>query len=279
MRNDFQLIQDEIRYSDKLYLFLQNVFNVLPEDKFFNLINSKLNLASDDEIYSAVQKDLATIKPFLADVRYGLPALFKQKQMIASQSCQLLGHCAINSYLEIGTVGRYIPNLRKQIKLNEQELYVMNDVAPSFSPLDILDRGQISNNLHYLALDNYSPITLANNSLDLISCYIGLHHIILERLEPFITSIASTLKKGGKFILRDHDCTTDNMCRFVSLIHSVFNIGSGVSLAANQQEFRHFRSLAEWIAILQRHGLSYQGVTLFQDHDPSDNGLMLFIKE
>jgi hypothetical protein len=69
------------------------------------------------------------------------------------------------------------------------------------------------------------------------------------------------------------------MIVFVSLIHTVFNIGSGVTEEQNANEPRYFRSLAEWIDILANNGFNYTGKKLFQDNDPSKNALMLFLKE
>lgn len=278
MTNEFQLILTNQEYHDKLYLFLQNIFKVLPEDKFFNLIKHNASLSTNDkEIYSKIQRELSGIKPLMADIRYGLPSLFKQKRVIAEQTKQLLGESIINSYMEIGTVGRYIPNLKKKIKLGNQ-LYIANEKPAGYGPLDIIDRGQITINFNYIPLNSYAPLDLPANSLDMISCYIGLHHIELDKLEPFIKSIFTTLKPGGKFVLRDHNCSSHDMIVFVSLIHTIFNIGSNVSQEENFTELRYFRPIKEWIEILNNQGFDYCGRTIYQDYDPSDNGLMLFTK-
>lgn len=279
MGNEFNLILRNQNYHDKLYLFLQNIFRVLPEDKFFNLIkhNTEL-LATDKDIYNQISRDISSIKPFLVDFRYGLPALFKQKKVIANQTKQLVGDLIVDSYLEIGTVGRYIPYLTKVLNFGKQ-LYVANDKPATYSMLDIIDRGGVSIKFNHVDLNNYAPLNISSNSLDMVSCYIGLHHIPLDRLNSFIASIYQVLKPGGKFILRDHNCDSNDMIVFVSLIHTVFNIGSGVTEEQNANEPRYFRSLAEWIDILANNGFNYTGKKLFQDNDPSKNALMLFLKE
>jgi hypothetical protein len=66
------------------------------------------------------------------------------------------------------------------------------------------------------------------------------------------------------------------MFRFVSLIHSVFNAGTGATWEQNRDELRYFVSLDEWVRRLAAIGLIDQGHRLLQANDPSDNALMAF---
>jgi SAM-dependent methyltransferase len=115
--------------------------------------------------------------------------------------------------------------------------------------------------------------------VDLVSCYIGLHHMTPQTLEPFMASIARVLRPGGLFILRDHDVRTPDMFRFVSLIHTVFNAGTGADWQQNRDELRYFVSVDQWVQRLATVGLIDQGLRQVQAHDPSDNVLMAFRRE
>lgn len=115
-------------------------------------------------------------------------------------------------------------------------------------------------------------------SLDLVTCYIGLHHAPIEKLEDFIAFIARVLKPGGRFILRDHDVTTESMNHFVSLVHTVFNLGLNESWEFNAKEFRNFQSVETWCQLLGNFGFIDSGKKILQDNDPSDNTLLLFTK-
>ena len=42
-------------------------------------------------------------------------------------------------------------------------------------------------------------------SADLVSCFVGLHHMEPQKLEPFLASVASIVRPGGYFVVRDHD--------------------------------------------------------------------------
>jgi hypothetical protein len=87
------------------------------------------------------------------------------------------------------------------------------------------------------------------------------------------------LKPGGLFILRDHDVDSDDMFRFVGLIHTLFNAGTGASWEQNRDELRYFVSIEEWVKRLAAYGLMDHGARLLQAHDPSNNVLMAFTRE
>jgi FAD/FMN-containing dehydrogenase len=280
--SEFHAVYADVRWSDAFYRFLQNIYHLYPEDRFHTLIKEACAAHADDEaIYRHVQQKLPEIKPFLADFRYALPALAKQKREMVRQTLLLLGDKReFDGYAEIGTTGRYMGQLRKAVRLRGP-LLLINDVAPSNSPPDIVERGQIGALGTYVPLNNYAPIDaklVPDASLDLVSCYIGLHHIAPGALGPFMQSIHRVLRSGGLFILRDHDVTTAAMNAFVSLAHAVFNAGLGVPWETNQQELRYFVSVAEWVRRLEACGLRDTGGHLLQAHDPSDNTLMAFVK-
>jgi SAM-dependent methyltransferase len=280
--SEFKAVFGDVRRHDAFYKFLQNVYRIYPEDRFHTLIKQSCSRFDGDEaIYRHVQHQLPRIKPFHADVTYALPALFKQKKEIARQTMQLLGGAnEIRGYMEIGSTGRYVSELRKHLKIREP-IVLVNDVAPGFSPVDIAERGGLRKIGQFVPLADYAPLpaSLPGGAFQVVTCYIGLHHCPLEKLDAFIASFVRLLPTGGLFILRDHDVVSDEMNTFVSLAHTVFNAGLGVPWPANQAELRFFRPVDDWIALLARFGLKHTGDRILQDHDPSDNVLMAFRKE
>ena len=130
-------------------------------------------------------------------------------------------------------------------------LFLVNDVAPSISPVDIVERGRLTKRRRVRAARRLRahrrPIASRDGSLDLVTCYIGLHHCAPAKLDAFVASIARVLRPGGMLVLRDHDVTTPAMDAFVALAHTVFNAGLGVPWEVNRQERRHFAPLAEWV--------------------------------
>jgi SAM-dependent methyltransferase len=130
-------------------------------------------------------------------------------------------------------------------------------------------------------LSNYDPLpsAIADTSVDLVTCFIGLHHIPPPRLEPFLRSIHRVLRRGGVFVLRDHDVTDVAMDRFVALAHTVFNAGLQAPWEVNRDEQRYFAPLSAWCSRLRAVGLVDSGKRLLQANDPTTNTLMSFIRE
>jgi len=278
--SEFRQVFCHTKSRDAFFRFLQVVFHLYPEDKFHALIDDVCQKNHDDEtIYHEIQSFLPSIKPFLADVRFALPALQKQKREMVTQTIKLLNGKSIDGYLELGTAGRYIKPLSQALSISGS-VYLLSDEEPSHAIGDIFERGGISKPWRYVPLEDYAPISehVASESLDLVSCYIGLHHCPLEKLEAFMASIHRVLRPGGVFILRDHDVKSKEMHQFVSLVHTVFNMGLFETWAFNQQEFRKFRPISEWVGLLNEVGLTDSGQRLLQANDPSDNTLLLFEK-
>jgi SAM-dependent methyltransferase len=279
--SEFKAVYSDTKWSDDFYRFLQVIFHLYPEDKFHHLIATVTREKDNDEdIYKTVQAGLPKIKTFLSEITYALPALKKQKKEMARQVLELLGDkTKVDGYLEIGSTGRYISELRKHISLSGN-IYLTNDIVPDNSLADIFERGQIRKFGTFFPLD-YQPISPAqipDESLDVVTCHIGLHHCPHELLEGYILSIKRVLRKGGLFIMRDHDVKTPEMATFVSLVHTVFNLGLKVTWEKDLSEFKSFKSINEWSKILGSYGFKDSGKRILQDRDPSDNTLVSFTK-
>jgi len=278
----FKNVFSNTETSDDFYRFLQLIFHLYPEDKLHTLIKESCSEEENDRaIYELVQSRLPTIKPLLSELTYALPALRTQKKEITKQTLQLLEEqTEIDGYLEIGSTGRYISDLKKHIDVSG-EIYLLNDKAPDNSPGDIFERGQISKTGTFIDLNDYAAIpeeAIPTESLDLVTCYIGLHHCPVEKLDEFIASIRRVLKPEGRFILRDHDVKTSEMDDFVSLVHTVFNLGLNEPWEVNSEEFRNFQPVQKWCDHLSEFGFVDSGSRILQENDPSDNTLLLFTK-
>lgn len=262
--------------------FLVNVFHLFPEDDLQRLIEQAAGSgASDEEIYRAVQPQLGDIKPFLGDLTYSLPTLSKQKQVLADQTVALIGKDRrVDGYLEVGSNGRFLDSLEERLDI-VGDSFTMNDKAPTYSIVDILDRGQISNVGPFVALNDYRP-TIAQQvpagSVDLATVFIGFHHCPIDLREGFIGGIRDVLRPGGALVVRDHDAHDERMWRMVALAHDVFNMGTQESWQYNAGERRNFYPLDTLNAMLTRAGFRSDGRRLLQDGDPTLNTLMLYTK-
>jgi FAD/FMN-containing dehydrogenase len=280
---DFQTVYSSERWQDAFYRFLQNIYHIYPEDRFHTLIKQGCEKHSNDEgVYRYIQEHLGSIKPALADIRYALPSLGKQKREMTRQILQVLGDRRdINGYVEIGTTGRYVRSLRKALRL-KGPVTIVNDSPPGNSPVDIVERGSLAKVGRFVPMGNYDPIrpeAVPDESVDLVTCLIGLHHSAPASVAGFVRSARRMLRPGGLFVLRDHDVTSPEMSAFVSLAHAVYNAGLRIPWEVNQREPRFFVSIAEWVRRLEVAGLRDTGARVLQAHDPTDNTLMAFVKD
>ena len=270
------------KLREQFFLFLKNVFHLYPEQDFHHLIELKvMKYGTDQEIYEAILAEIPSLKPILSTIRYALPALKKQKQVMCDQTVALLdGKKVIDGYLEVGSTGRYLDKLQETIEV-KGPIYVVSSSAPTFGAADIIERGHLQKVGNYVPLADYNAISAAqvsDESLDLLTVYIGFHHAPPEKRDPFIQSCHRALRKGGSLIVRDHDVNSLDMVHFVALAHDVFNCGLEVPWQSNEAEVRNFTSLAQLDELVTGEGFISDDRRLLQEGDPTYNTLLKFTK-
>lgn len=280
--SNFKCIYSDQKLSDHFYLFLQNVYHLYPENQFHQLIlDLTAEYGTDEEIYQKLLERLPEIKPPLGMVTYGLPSLSKQKEEMARQTAELLDTSrSLNGYIEIGTTGRYFNGIQERVSI-AGPVYIVNDQAPAYSPEDIFERGQLTQIGTYVPMGNYEPFAgqyVPPESVELVTNFIGFHHAPADKLDGFVQSIWNVLKPGGQLVVRDHDVDDQAMDALVGLAHDVFNAGLGISWESNHAQIRNFRSIAQLEGYLEKVGFERSGKLLLQDHDPTRNALVVFIK-
>ena len=279
--SEFHQVFGDATLSDAFYRFLQSVFRTVPEDRFHHLIGEACRTHSDEEsIYRHIQRELGGIKPLAADLTYALPSLFKQKAEMTRQTLEILGaRKKFDGYAEIGSKGRYYRGLAANVSLTGP-LYFIEEKPQSLSPVDIMERGRLGRPGRHLLLGDYAPLSdeIGDASLDLVTCYIGLHHMTLDKLEAFLKSVYRVLRAGGLFIVRDHDVASEDLRALVSLAHTVFNAGLGETWETNKAELRFFEPATTWVQRLDAAGFDDTGHRILQDNDPTDNVLFGFTR-
>lgn len=280
--SNFKAIYGDPALKTAFLKFLSNVFHLFPEERLHRLIEDAANARnSDREIYALVQSRLPEIRPFLADLRYALPALSKQKDEMTAQTLELLSPTRrIDGYLELGSTGRYASRLRTKLELHG-DLVLLHSAAPGYSPEDIVERGGLMKLGRFVPMNDYAAVPASqvpDRSLDLVANYIGFHHSPLPKLDAFVASLHRVLRPGGRMIVRDHDVNSPAMNRMVALAHDVFNMGLGTPWPVNQGELRHFTSIAQLVAYLEARGFKGDGRKLLQQGDPTQNALMVFAR-
>lgn len=279
---NFEYVYSNPALRRNFLAFLTNVFHLYPEQEFHDvLVRLSKPGTSDRDIYAALQQELSEIQPFLGALRYAIPALSKQKAIMAEQTLKLLDPDArYEGHLEIGSTGRYISVLEDELDIRG-DVFLLHTREAGYGPEDIVERGQLGKIGKYIDLNDYSP-QLANiippGSLDLVTVFIGFHHCPLSKRKAFISSVRDVIRPGGTLILRDHDAHNEDLRRTAALAHDTFNAGTDETWQFNASELRNFYSLRFIIDTLEELGFTHRGKTLFQPGDPTRNGLTAFTR-
>lgn len=272
--------------NEKLGQFIDNVLRQPHKKAILDVTDDSYELLTSSMAYSLYEYLIKFhYKASIIDPYYQLKALAYQKDVLSSQALELLNRDKkINGCVEIGAPATYISKLKKNISFEgktyavlDQESKIHVAQASSYSPAKKFKAYD-----QYVPLNNYEPISekdIPSNSVDLVVCFIGLHHIPVDKIDAYIASIHRILRPGGTFLLRDHDVKDKDMHALVDAVHSVFNIiVDRVSYKDNQEEIRNFQSMDYWISKVQPYGFSIGKDRLLQKGDPSSNTMMAFEK-
>ena len=279
---NFRYIYSDPALRSEFLDFLTNVFHLYPEQELHEtLARLATSIDTDRQVYEALQEEMEDLSPFLGAFRYAIPALRKQKRIMAAQTLILVDpETTYDGHLEIGSTGRYIGILEDRLKITG-DVFLLHTQEAGFGPEDIVDRGQLARIGTHIDMGNYSTEfanIIPRNSLDMVTVFIGFHHCPLETREAFISSVRDVMRPGGTLILRDHDCHDEDSWRMAALAHDTFNAGTHETWQYNADELRNFYSMRFIIDFVEGTGFRNNNQLLFQPGDPTRNGLTAFKK-
>lgn len=298
-QNYFEKALSSSAVEQQLNLFFKNILKQYPERDYMELIKAtKTNLEqrgltpeerTDEVYYRELLQALPKIKK--TSLKVQVESLRSQQKELKKQTIRALrneGIKKINGYVEIGSTGKMSSFIRSEIPI-QGKIYVLNDEKPNlFSLKDIVTRtgGSFLSYMRmfwphdFVNLNDYDEIPsdkIPDESIELVTIYIGLHHVSPEKLDSFIKSVHRILKPGGVFIVRDHNATEENQ-PIVNLAHTTFNAAFGVSQEEENNEIRNFQPLQYWTNAVEKAGLVRKGNLSYRKGDPTQNALMTFVK-
>lgn len=279
---NFRYIYSDPQLKREFLDFLTNVFHLYPEQELHEtLARLAMSRDTDRQVYEAVQTELDDLSPFLGAFRYAIPALKRQKKIMASQTLMLVDRDATyDGHLEIGSTGRYVGILEDKLDITG-DVFLLHTREAGYGPEDIVDRGQLAKIGTHIDMGNYSTEfanIIPHNSLDMVTVFIGFHHCPLNTRQQFISAVRDVIRPGGVLILRDHDCYNEDAWRMAALAHDTFNAGTEESWQFNADELRNFYSIRFIIDLVEDTGFRNNNKLLFQPGDPTRNALTAFRK-
>lgn len=264
----------------KIAKFLDVIFLQADSIPFLTLMDNVLKYAiTSKDVYTEVLRRIDEARPggLKRNLR-AIKALSAQTKAIGDQFRRCFpDDSSFEGYIEVESAGRFIKEMKKHHSINGPVM-IVNDAS---SIMDYIEAGVPLPYEKRVPLDDYTLLDLQHleeSSVDLISCYRGLHHVPPHKLDAFIQSIRRVLRHKGVFLLREHDANSEDMVRYVDMVHSVFNVASGAPWEEEKNEVRNFHSVSYWKTLLARHGFEYKPSGFVRDRDPTENTLLAFEK-
>lgn len=286
-RNYFKEIMSTEASRAKFAGFLEVVLQRVDTKPFFALLADVISYKDTHAaIYTELCRRLSEITPStLGTLRRTLHSLATIKHDLLAQAKTLLPeNMPIDGLVEIGYPGRFI----KDFKNNFDVTGTIAAVFEGPSATDFIQSGIPRPYNKFVKLDYANPTLgdLADNSAEVITCYVGLHHFTDEQpnsqLDAFLRDVRRVLKPAGTFLLVDHDIDNDETMAMAHMAHMIFNAVTGVSTQEEMREVRNFQPMSYWRERLAAHDLGYAvmdpDVPLIRDGDPSRNRMMSFVK-
>ena len=279
-KSHFQAVFSSSYLRNEFRTFLDNIFLQLDSDKFFTLIDDIITpKKTDDKIYLELSNRIGEAKASALKTSYrALQSLSQQKVVLTDQMTELLGKGhKINGLVEIGFPGRFVRPMQRAFDISGR----ITALHPEEGLTDHIQAGGLRPYQQFIPLNDYEPLhkgQLKSNSVDVVTCFIGLHHVPKDKQKDYIQSIHRVLRPGGAFILRDHDSNEEKMTSLISVVHSVFNAATGVTPKEEKAELRNFQPIKDWYKTLEENGFKRVSGPLIRNNDPTKNSLVRFVK-
>lgn len=277
--NNYDYIISSKIWSNKLKTFLINIFDMVSPLELYDFICSthSLNKIIDDTTMFMKIKEYTTDKYSKLSIAYKSYILTNKQQDIVSSCIKELLlkngiNYPLNNYVSFGDSGRYISTLKEDLNITGK-IYVVND------NYNYLEQSTVSIKSTFIQYDYnlMDKLHIQNNTIELVTCLIGLHHFNPNKLNSFLKNVYDTLKPNGFFILREHNAK-NNIIPLLNVAHSIFNAVTGESASTEKIEIRNFQNIMIWRQIIESIGFKDTRIYTIQDNDPTDNLFMCFIK-
>ncbi|XWV25902.1 oxidoreductase, FAD-binding [Tupanvirus soda lake] len=264
--------------------FLKNIFYLVDPHELFVFVKQIMlenPQATDLDVFNQVQKYIASMgfTSMINNKYRTLKILGDQRKDFVGQLKNIMSEIRvhkINGYVSIGDAGRNVTLMKSELNICG-DVYIVHDKQ---SIMDMIERGSIRTvgkfvNFNY---NTDTKIDIPENSVELVTCLMGLHHFPIENLEVVVKSVHHILKTGGMFVIREHNAYP-NLIPILNAAHNIFNAVTGETYDNEVNEIRQFRKVNEWIKLIENLGFEDVGVYDMQKNDSTEDFMICFRKK
>ncbi len=240
--NIFLQLKKSQNYRNSFTNFLNRILVRVNADDFFQILDAQKDYLDYEDMYVTIQKNISSaMSGFVGDIQRILKSLREIKEDLIQQAIHFhQPDSKIDGMLEIGYPGRFISQFQKSHSMTGKNYVLVEQESMS----DYIQTGFPRPYTKAFKLDYKNPVkaitsflkNAGESSVEIITCFVGLHHFPVNALNPFMKKVYSALKPSGKFILVDHNIENKQDRLMAELAHSVFNIATGETVENDMRE-------------------------------------------
>lgn len=162
------------------------------------------------------------------------------------------------------------------LKIKDGRVYIVNDRQRW---TDIIERNSLFSIGTFIPYNfsNLTDVSIPSESVDLVVCYMGLHHLPQDQINIFLKMIYRILRPNGLFLFREHHAH-EQLKPLLDVAHMVFNVVTGVSCESEKKEIRAFRTIEQWRSCVRQVGFHDTFIYDEQEDDPTDD-IMIVVRK
>ena len=166
--------------------------------------------------------------------------------------------------------------MRQILKIKDGRVYILNETQKL---TDIIERNSLFPLGTFIPYNfsNLTDVPIPGESVDLVICLMGLHHLPQDQLPIFLKMIYRILRPNGLFLFREHHAH-EGLKPLLDVAHMVFNAVTRVDYQAEIKEIRAFRTIEQWRSCLRDVGFVDTFIYDEQEDDPTDDIMIVMRK-
>ena len=166
--------------------------------------------------------------------------------------------------------------MRQILKIKDGRVYILNETQKL---TDIIERNSLFPLGTFIPYNfsNLTDVPIPGESVDLVICLMGLHHLPQDQLPIFLKMVYRILRPNGLFLFREHHAH-EGLKPLLDVAHMVFNAVTRVDYQAEIKEIRAFRTIEQWRSCLRDVGFVDTFIYDEQDDDPTDDIMIVMRK-
>lgn len=177
---------------------------------------------------------------------------FNRARDVKNILSQAMSNFSELKYLDIGSGDCSIPvSISEVLQIPLKNVYC-TDVDNWYEKFNIEKKSEIN----FEVLVDGKNTSFKNEVFDFVTCFQSLHHV--EKIDSRLSDISRITRRGGYFLIREHDCFSDEIRMLIDIEHCIYETVLGEYRESFIKEYMGFyKNKYEWTSLLRKYGFVY----------------------